>query len=104
MLNLTPTTALSVAKNAEAVNQPGLTALSLQILERTMAWSDQARAHKYETDFKLIEQERRRVAKELHDEVLPHLSRLVRTLQSKEKDLEKDTETKHIVSALHDLN
>jgi signal transduction histidine kinase len=104
LLNLTPTTALTVAKNAEAVNQPGLTALSLQILERTMAWSDQARAHKYETDFKLIEQERRRVAKELHDEVLPHLSRLVRTLQSKEKGLEKDTETKHIVSALHDLN
>ncbi len=96
MLNLTPTTALNVTKNVEAVKQPGLTALSLQILERTMAWSDQARAHKYETEFKLIEQERRRVAKELHDEVLPHLSRLVRTLQSKEKGIEKDAETKKV--------
>lgn len=103
MLNLTPTTALTVAKNAEAINQPALTALSLQILERTIAWSDQARAHKYETEFKLIEQERRRVAKELHDEVLPHLSRLVRTLQSN-RSADKSVETQQIVSALHELN
>lgn len=69
-------------------------------MKRAQAWSDKARALKFETEFKLVEQERRRVAKELHDEVLPHLSRLVRTLQSTEDKIE----TQQIVLALHDLN
>ncbi|MBP9091735.1 hypothetical protein KBI23_11940 [bacterium] len=99
LLNLTPTTALTIARNVEAVNQPGLTALSANILTRAQTWSDKARALKFEMEFKLVEQERRRVAKELHDEVLPHLSRLVRALQSAE-----EKETAPIVLALHGLN
>lgn len=100
MLNLTPTAALTITRNIETVNQPGLTALSANILTRAQTWSDKARALKFEMEFKLVEQERRRVAKELHDEVLPHLSRLVRTLQS----AEEKTETAAIVLALHGLN
>ncbi len=100
LLNLTPTAALTITRNIETVNQPGLTALSANILTRAQTWSDKARALKFEMEFKLVEQERRRVAKELHDEVLPHLSRLVRTLQS----AEEKTETAAIVLALHGLN
>jgi signal transduction histidine kinase len=99
MLNLTPTAALTITRNRETVNQPGLTALSANIQTRAQTWSDKARALKFEMEFKLIEQERRRVAKELHDEVLPHLSRLARTLQSAE-----EKETAPIVKALHGLN
>ena len=38
----------------------------------------------FELEFNTIEQERRRVAKELHDEILPALARLTRTVQSSE--------------------
>ncbi len=99
LLNLTPTAAHSITKTVQAA-RPGFTALSANILKRAQAWSDKARALKFEMEFKLVEQERRRVAKELHDEVLPHLSRLVRTLQSTEDKIE----TQQIVLALHDLN
>jgi signal transduction histidine kinase len=99
LLNLTPTAAPSIARTVQAA-RPGFTALSANILKRAQAWSDKARALKFEMEFKLVEQERRRVAKELHDEVLPHLSRLVRTLQSTEDKIE----TQQIVLALHDLN
>lgn len=100
LLNLTPTAAPSIARTVQAAKQPGFTALSANILKRAQAWSDKARALKFEMEFKLVEQERRRVAVELHDEVLPHLSRLVRTLQSTEDKIE----TQQIVLALHDLN
>lgn len=41
---------------------------------------DRARALRFELEFAAVEKERRRIAKELHDEVLPPLSRLVRSL------------------------
>ncbi len=41
---------------------------------------DRARALRFELEFAAVEKERKRIAKELHDEVLPPLSRLVRTL------------------------
>ena len=100
LLNLTPTATVSITRTVEAAKLSGLTELSANILKRAQAWSDKARPLKFEMEFKLVEQERRRVAKELHDEVLPHLSRLVRTLQSAEDKVEMQ----QIVAALHDLN
>lgn len=41
---------------------------------------DRARALRFELEFAAVEKERKRIAKELHDEILPPLSRLVRTL------------------------
>ncbi len=45
-------------------------------------WSKEARTMQFDIEFKAIEYERRRVAKELHDEILPGLSRLTRDIQS----------------------
>lgn len=100
MLNLTPTAAITVTERPEAINQRGLTALSAKIAQRAKFWSDKARVFRFEMEFKLIEHERRRVAKELHDAVLPHLSRLVRTLQSNKADDGNEP----VVEALHTLN
>lgn len=51
------------------------------IRRRSYIWSNQARALKFEMEFKAIEQERKRIAKELHDEALPLLARLQRLTQ-----------------------
>lgn len=40
---------------------------------------ERARALRFELEFAAVEKERKRIAKELHDEVLPHLSRLIRS-------------------------
>lgn len=57
-------------------------ALNALIQDREACWSSKARAIKFDIEFKAIEQERRRVAKELHDEILPSLSRLIRSIES----------------------
>lgn len=57
-------------------------ALNALIQDREACWSIKARAIKFDIEFKAIEQERRRVAKELHDEILPSLSRLIRSVES----------------------
>lgn len=100
LLNLIPTAAITVTERPEAINQSGLTALSAKIAQRAKFWSDKARVLRFEMEFKLVEHERRRVAKELHDAVLPHLSRLVRTLQSNNTDAGNEG----VVEALHTLN
>lgn len=45
-------------------------------------WSQEARSIQFDFEFKAVEKERRRVAKELHDEILPSLARLIRSIQS----------------------
>lgn len=57
-------------------------ALNSLIQDRGARWSKQARAIKFDIEFKSSEQERKRVAKELHDEILPALARLIRSIQS----------------------
>lgn len=57
-------------------------ALNALIQERGAQWSKHARAIKFDVEFKVIEQERQRVAKELHDEILPLLARLIRSIQT----------------------
>lgn len=57
-------------------------ALNALIQDRGAQWSKHARAIKFDVEFKVIEQERQRVAKELHDEILPLLARLIRSVQS----------------------
>ena len=44
-------------------------------------WSAEARAIQFDFEFRAVENERRRVAKELHDESLPLLARLIRSVQ-----------------------
>lgn len=64
--------------------------LSELIRERSISWANQARALKFEMEFQAVEQERKRIAKELHDEALPLLARLQRTIsQSSEKTAEQ---------------
>lgn len=57
-------------------------ALNALIQNRGAQWSEHARAIKFDIEFKAIESEKRRVAKELHDEILPSLARLIRSVQS----------------------
>lgn len=45
-------------------------------------WNAEARMIQFEFEFKAVEAERHRVAKELHDESLPLLARLIRSVQS----------------------
>jgi len=59
-------------------------ALNSLIHDRAARWSKEARAIKFDIEFRAIEQERRRIAKELHDEILPLLSRLIRSIQANE--------------------
>lgn len=57
-------------------------ALNALIQNRGAQWSEHARAIKFDIEFKAIENEKRRVAKELHDEILPSLARLIRSVQN----------------------
>lgn len=54
-------------------------------------------------DIHAIERERRRVAKELHDEILPTLARLVRFVQSRNGPRELVDELHNTVAAIRDL-
>lgn len=70
-------------------------ALTALIQDRGARWSKKARAIKFDIEFKAIEHERRRVAKELHDEILPSLARLIRSIQA------NDARTVALVEELH---
>ena len=74
-------------------------ALNTLIHHRSDRWSRQARAIKFDIEFKAIEQERRRVAKELHDEVLPLLARLLRAVQGSSNGCDKANQS--LVDKLH---
>ncbi len=81
-------------------------ALNALMHDRSAKWSKQARAIKFDIEFKAIEQERGRVAKDLHDEILPLLARLIRSIQSRDLqqiagDLVK--ELHNTVAAFRDL-
>lgn len=78
-------------------------ALNALIQDRGTQWSNHARAIKFDIEFRAIEDERRRVAKELHDEILPLLARLIRWIQTHDRDL-KPAEgiNTQIVNELHD--
>lgn len=67
-------------KNSAAVENETARLCEL-IRRRSYIWSNQARALKFEMEFEAIEQERKRIAKELHDEALPLLARLQRRTQ-----------------------
>lgn len=75
---------LAIANSFSPEQPPGndFSVLNALIQSRSVKWSKQARALKVDIEFKAIEQEKRRVAKDLHDDVLPLLARLVRTVQS----------------------
>lgn len=73
-----------------------LPALNALIHDRGARWSKQARAIKFEIEFNAIEQERRRVAKDLHDEILPLLARLIRSIES-----QGTSDSGRLISALH---
>lgn len=81
-------------------------ALNALIQNRGAQWSEHARAIKFDIEFKAIENEKRRVAKELHDEILPALARLIRSVQT---FADADTvgllveELHHTVSTFRDL-
>jgi len=59
-----------------------LAAFSALLRGKKHNWSQKARALKYDLEYKPAEQERRRVAAELHDQVLPLLARLSRGAKS----------------------
>ncbi len=60
----------------------GRSAENARIQDIGARWSAEARTIQFDFEFKAVEQERRRVAKELHDESLPLLARLIRAIQS----------------------
>lgn len=86
-----------IAGAAPTTSADELAELDLLIRELADKWSREARAMQFDVEFKAIEYERRRVAKELHDEILPGLSRLTRNIESRGS---KHTSGK-IVDALH---
>lgn len=65
-------------------------------------WAQKARATQFDFQFRAVEQERRRVAKELHDEILPSLARLIRSIQSDSEQALVD-ELHTTVGAFRDL-
>ncbi len=73
----------------EQSNQSGPTndrsAVNARVHDLGTRWSTEARTIQFDFEFKAVEQERRRVAKDLHDEILPLLARLIRSMQSEEK-------------------
>ncbi len=105
--NLTHMTNSPVSENLKAKEmQDEFSALSALINDRRARWTKQARAIKFDIEFKAIEQERRRVAKDLHDEILPSLSRLTRAIQRPSKDNGTDVlseEIHKIVGSIRDL-
>ncbi len=64
-------------------------------------WSQNARAIKFDIEFKAIEDERRRVAKEIHDEVLPLLARLIRSIQGREDGESSSASSAELIDQLH---
>jgi signal transduction histidine kinase len=84
-----------------------LTALNAAIHTRGAKWSQKARAIKFEIEFNATEQERRRVAKELHDEILPNMARLIRSVQQRQAEPPAPVELVHelhaTVAAVRDL-
>jgi len=67
---------------ALAFPQDEFATLNALICELGARWSKEARDIKFDFEFRAVEQERSRVAKELHDEILPNLARLIRFVQS----------------------
>lgn len=65
--------------------------------------SDSWRSRQFEFEFKAIECERRRVAKDLHDEILPSLVRLIRSIQKHERTGPLLDELHSTVAAFRDL-
>jgi signal transduction histidine kinase len=68
--------------------------------------SQSHKPRQFEFEFQAVERERRRVAKELHDEVLPSLARLSRSIQSQNFNGEHDAlihELHNVVDAFRDL-
>jgi len=81
-------------------------ALDALIYDLGARWSREARTMQFDIEFKAIEHERRRVAKELHDEILPSLARLIRAVQSRnsERDIQDLVDELHeTVAAFRDL-
>lgn len=95
------------AKNIGKIAGDELTVLNAAIHARGAKWSQKARAIKFEIEFSATEQERRRVAKELHDEVLPSLARLIRAVQQRQAEPPAPVELVHelhaTVAAVRDL-
>ncbi len=89
-----------------------LASFSTILKDRSDDWSHRALALKYELEYKPVEQERKRVATELHDEVLPLLSRLSRFVQrySKSEKLLRSTvnevidAVRHLLGELHPVD
>jgi signal transduction histidine kinase len=61
--------------------------------------SQSHKLRQFEFEFQAIERERRRVAKELHDEILPSLARLIRSIQSQNPEQLHDA----VIQELHNL-
>lgn len=97
----------NTALGVDKIGDDELTALNAAIHARGAKWSQKARAIKFEIEFNATEQERRRVAKELHDEVLPSLARLIRAVQQQQTDAPAPVELIHelhaTVAAVRDL-
>ncbi|HEY9785830.1 MAG TPA: ATP-binding protein [Candidatus Obscuribacterales bacterium] len=74
-----------------------LSALNALIQDLGARWSRECRDIKFDLEFKAIEQERRRVAKEIHDEILPSLARLIRSVQGS-----ADGKVDHLIEELHE--
>ncbi|HEY9732045.1 MAG TPA: ATP-binding protein [Drouetiella sp.] len=73
---------VSVGEQTPASYKDVKTAAAVRAHDISARWTAEARAIQFEFEFKAVENERRRVAKELHDESLPVLARLIRSVQS----------------------
>ncbi|MBX9694127.1 MAG: hypothetical protein K2Z81_17220 [Cyanobacteria bacterium] len=95
--------ATSDSRKVQDAAQDEFSALSALIHDRKARWTKQARAIKFDIEFKAIEQERRRVAKDLHDEILPSLSRLTRAIQRPNHNSESDVLVEEIHKTIESI-
>jgi len=102
--SLPPSLQLLLSEPAQLLPMPArnlpkdeFAALNSLIYELGARWAKEARDIKFDFEFRAVEQERRRVAKELHDEILPNLARLIRFVQSQNDKSIRET----LIEELH---
>lgn len=90
----------------EAVSAGHVRSLENMICDLGEKWSKEAGIMQFDIEFEAIEYERRRVAKDLHDEILPDLSRITRKVEAlgRESHVARLTDTLHAtVGAIRDI-
>lgn len=105
LLSNARSTADSKSLNKRTYVSPWFGKIDAMVSALKEEWSTDARCLQFDVEFKVKESEANRVAKELHDEVLPSLSRLARTVAGAQDQSTGDliAETYSTIGAFRDL-